>query len=350
MRTSYRQPGDYDTRLPSVPFRRTQYRGAKRVQLGMVGDIGGTHARFGLVDLAAERLDIDSAETLLCAEYESMDAAVHYYLERFGAERQPSAIAVAVAGPVIDGATAFTNMSWTVSEPSLRRFGFAQALLINDYEALASAAPLLTAEHFHGLGPELAQDNRKTVAMLGAGTGFGVAALVRGKGGETIMATEGGHIAFAPIDAYEVEILKRLMARFGRVSIERILSGPGLLSLYMAMCEIDGHPPACDAPSQVTTQALAGDGPAGRAVARFCAILGSTAGDFALSYGAKGGVYIAGGVAPRLLSFFDSGDFRQRFEAKGRFESYLRQIPTGVITHPYLALLGAARLLQSHGV
>ncbi len=323
------------------------------LQLAMVGDIGGTHARFAMVDLAAERLEIESPETLLCSEYASMDAAVHHYLDRFSADRlsagrRPSAIAIAVAGPVVDGATAFTNMDWTVSEPSLRQAGFAQALLINDYEALASAAPLITAQHCHGLGPDLAQDMQQTVAVLGAGTGFGVAALVRGKDCEAIMATEGGHIAFAPTDTYEIEILKRLMARFGRVSIERILSGPGLLSLYMAMCEIDGHPPSCDTPSQVTTEALAGDAPARSAVARFCSILGSTAGDFALSYGAKGGVYIAGGVSPRLLSFFDSGDFRQRFEAKGRFASYLRAVPTAVITHPYMALLGAARRLQGH--
>ncbi len=324
------------------------YREATQLQLAMVGDIGGTHARFAMVDLAADRLEIDTPETLLCSEYESMDAAVRHYLDRLGAASQPRSIAIAVAGPVVDGATAFTNMNWTVSEPSLRQTGFAHALLINDYEALASAAPLITAQHCHGLGPDLAQNMDKTVAILGAGTGFGVAALVRGNGCEAIMATEGGHIAFAPTDAYEVEILTRLMARFGRVSIERILSGPGLLSLYIAMCDIDGHPPSCDTPPQVTTEALAGDGPAQRAVARFCSILGSTAGDFALSYGAKGGVYIAGGVSPRLLSFFDSGDFRQRFEAKGRFASYLQSIPTGVITHPYLALLGAARRLQGH--
>jgi glucokinase len=319
------------------------------LQRAMVGDIGGTHARFAMVDLAAKRLDIDAPETLLCSEYESMDAAVHHYIDRLGADARPNSVAIAVAGPVVDGAMSFTNMNWAVSEVGLRRTGFGRALLINDYEALASATPLITTEHCHGVGPDLAQDMSKTVAILGAGTGFGVAALVRGTGGEAIMATEGGHIAFAPTDAYEIEILKRLMARFGRVSIERILSGPGLLSLYMAMCEIDGHPPSCDAPAQVTTEAQAGDGPAICAVARFCAILGSTAGDFALSYGAQGGVYIAGGVAPRLLSFFDSSDFRQRFEAKGRFESYLRAIPTGVVTHPYLALLGAARRLQSHG-
>jgi glucokinase len=179
--------------------------------------------------------------------------------------------------------------------------------------------------------------------MIGAGTGFGASALVRDGRAEAVLSTEGGHIAYAPTDALEAEILRLLSLKFGRVSVERILSGPGLVNLHLAMLELEGRKPECDSPDSVSRLAEAGDPLALRTIQLFCDIMGSVAGDFALAYGAQGGVCIAGGVAPRLLGYLEKSDFRRRFEAKGRFESYLRAIPSMIVTQPYAALLGSAR-------
>jgi glucokinase len=170
-----------------------------------------------------------------------------------------------------------------------------------------------------------------------------VAALVRDGRTEAVLTTEGGHIAYAPTDALEAEIWRLLSLKFGRVSVERVLSGPGLVNLHCAMLELEGHPQDCDSPDSISRLAEEGDALALRTIQLFCEIMGSVAGDFALAYGAQGGVCIAGGVAPRLLGYLEKSDFRRRFEAKGRFEGYLRAIPSMVVTQPYAALLGAGR-------
>jgi glucokinase len=195
------------------------------------------------------------------------------------------------------------------------------------------------------VGPEVDAPVRGTAAILGPGTGFGAAALVDDEHGRAILTGEGGHAGFAPEDEVEIEILRRLTKRFGLVSIERVLSGPGLLNLYQALAEMAGEPASLTAPDQVTKAALAGEGLPRAALSRFCAILGAVAGDFALSIGAKRGVYISGGIAPDILEFLKASDFRQRFEAKDRMHAYLAAIPTHVVTQPHVALIGAAALL-----
>jgi glucokinase len=171
--------------------------------------------------------------------------------------------------------------------------------------------------------------------------------LARDVGGHVIVSTEGGHIAFAPSDDIELQVWRILAKAFGRVSIERILSGPGLLNLHRALTEISGRETSCATPADISASAMAGDKIAIETLERFCAIFGAVAGDFALSYGAQGGVYIAGGIAPRLLDVLQQSAFRSRFEDKGRFRPYVAAIPTRVVTHPYLALMGAAYLLQT---
>jgi len=314
--------------------------------LAVVGDVGGTHARFGLVDLARLQLEIEQPLTLLCADYESGHAALAAYLDRSGVSVLPGAVAIAVAGPVVDGAMSFTNMSWSLSESGFKAFGFKRAALINDYGALALAAPHLSPADWRPIGPDLSPPDA-AIAVLGAGTGFGVSLLARDGRGQAIVSTEGGHIAFAPSDEVEVCVLQILTKAFGRVSIERILSGPGLVNLHRALCEISGVATSCVSPAEISASARAGERAAMETVARFCAIYGAVAGDFALSYGAQGGVYIAGGIAPRLLDVLQTSSFRRRFEAKGRFSDYVAAIPTRVVTHPYMALLGAAHLLQT---
>jgi glucokinase len=314
--------------------------------LVVVGDVGGTHARFGLADLAHPVLSIEQPITFLCADYESGHAALAAYLDRVGLTAVPEAAAIAVAGPVVDGAMSFTNMSWSLSEAGLTAFGFQRAALINDYGALALAAPHLSPEDWRTIGPERSPRDA-SVVVLGAGTGFGVSLLARDGRGQAVVSTEGGHIAFAPSDETEVQVLQILAKAFGRVSIERILSGPGLLNLHRALCEIAGVATSCISPADISASAAAGDAVAVQTLERFCAIFGAVAGDFALTYGAHGGVYIAGGIAPRLLHILQAGAFRNRFEAKGRFRDYVSALPTRVVTHPYPALLGAAHLLQT---
>lgn len=316
----------------------------RRLRLAVVGDIGGTHARFGLVDLSEPPREVRGPLTLLCSDYPSIDACLDAYLGLKGEAGALDAAAIAVAGPIVEGAAALTNMPWRVSAAGLRAYGFGRAALVNDYAALAFGAPHLGEEDTHLVGPER-RGGDGTVAVLGPGTGFGAAILARDAFGQTAVATEGGHVGFAPTDAIEIDILRILAARFGRVSIERILSGPGLVNLHVALAEIAGVRDACAGPAEITARALAGDALATQTLARFFAILGSTAGDFALGYGARGGVYIAGGIAPRLLDILDASEFRSRFEAKGRFEAYVAAIPTRVILHPYLALVGAAQAL-----
>lgn len=314
--------------------------------LGLVGDIGGTNARFALADLSGERPVIIEPQIYQCADFASIEEVAQTYLagREYGA---PTCAVLAVAGPVVDGCITFTNMNWSISEP-----GFSDAVnlqstrLINDYTALALAAPLLLEEDAVPISRQGTLRADATVAIMGAGTGFGVSALVRDNGCEAILTTEGGHIAFAPTDAVEMEVWRILSGQFGRVSIERILSGPGLLNLYRALCQIEGHPAVHQSPTEITDAAAGGDAMAVLSVERFCAILGSVAGDFALTYGAFGGVFIAGGVAARFAHVLNSGGFRARFEAKGRFEGYLSGIATRLILHPHkAALLGAARAL-----
>jgi glucokinase len=241
-----------------------------------------------------------------------------------------------------------TNHPWSITEAQLsNRTGGGLARLINDFAALAYAAPALSGTDLQPLGPPLDIGGAGTIAVMGAGTGFGVAALVRDGDREAALVSEGGHAAFAPQDRMEVEIQRFLALRYGRVSIERVLSGPGLLNLHQAISHIEGRPAAYLTPDAVTAAAAAGEPTAIACTERFCGILGAVAGDFALAYGARGGVQIAGGVSQKLLTMPAADAFRARFEDKGRFTPYVAAIPTLLVMHPHAALLGAARALRT---
>jgi len=309
-------------------------------RVGLVGDIGGTNARFALVELDAPGRPVTRVVSRPAADHPTASEAIAAYLTGQGGAR-PVAAVIAVAGPVTDGFIDLTNSSWTLSEAGLVEAGLGRARLINDYAALALAIGRLGEADLRRIGPEGSPDPQGTLAILGPGTGFGVSALARdGRGGEAALATEGGHVGLAPGDATELEILRDLTERYGRVSVERVLSGPGLEDLHRCL-----HGEELDAPA-ITRSALAGDTEALATVDRFCALLGSVAGDFALAYGATGGVYVAGGIAPRILAVLERSPFRERFEAKGRFRDYMAAIPTHVVVHSHPALLGAARALE----
>jgi glucokinase len=303
----------------------------------LVGDVGGTHARFAVVDKAlriARRLDLD-------AKFAQFEDAIRACLDRIGSV--PSATSIAVAGPVTNGSASFTNRGWHASETGLKRMGFRHALLINDFAALAFGAQGLSPQQLCTIGPDLSGIADQPISIVGAGTGFGVSCLARYRGRQLPVATEGGHIGFAPSNGREIDLLRKLERRFGRVSVERILSGPGLENLFAALGEIDGRVGESIDAAEIQLRAEAGDGACAEAVSMFCAIFGAVAGDIALAHGARGGVFIAGGVAQKLEKHLVAGDFRARFESKGRLDYFVKPIPTRLILSEDVAFLGAAR-------
>jgi glucokinase len=316
-------------------------------RLALVGDIGGTNARFGLVNLSGDPLAVLEAESFLGRDFPQPGDAISAYLGRRGLSARLAGAVIAVAGPVENEKIHFTNSQWSLSGEDLRRMGFARAQLINDYAALAMAAPLLAGADLQTLGPDLPVREGQNLAVLGPGTGFGVAALAQDDLGSATLATEGGHMSFAPGDEVEIEILKILMRSYPRVSVERILSGRGLSELHQALQLIAGRGGPPIAQEIITANALAGDPDCLATIRRFCAILGSVAGDMALGYGARGGVFVAGGIPPLFIEILAASDFRKRFEAKGRFADYMAGISTRVIMRRHAALLGAARVLDT---
>jgi glucokinase len=310
----------------------------------LVGDVGGTNARFAVARLVDGRPVLEHHESFPAGRYPTFLEGVAAFLD--GCAVKPTQGVIAVAGPVTNGEIDLTNSPWRVSEAELRTLGLNPVRLINDFEAQAWGAPVVPPEQLASLGGPDEGDPHAAIAVLGPGTGFGVSALVRdAHGNEMAMPSEGGHACFAPGDAVEDEILRILRRRYGRVSIERLICGPGLLNLHRALAEIDGRESHIEDPALITAEALATpNSPCGATLARFCAILGCVAGDIALTTGARGGVYIAGGIAPRILPFLKGSPFRERFERKGRYQDYMAGIPTHVILHKHAALLGAARV------
>jgi glucokinase len=319
---------------------------AKTIYTGLVGDVGGTNARFALVDGEGRVRNLHVYEA---PKYASMEVIVSDFLERTlgRGKRVPRAV-IAVAGPVTDGEITFTNLHWQVSEGELlAQFEFEAVRLMNDFAAQALACPLLTGDSLKPIGPPLRGPDDCPMVILGAGTGFGVAGLARAERGDIAIATEGGHAAFAPTDDCEIEVLERMHARYGgRVSIERLLSGRGLYELYEALAAIRGGEATLADQVAVMGAAAQGDPLAGETLDRFCAILGGVAGDLALTFGARGGVFVSGGIAPRMADRLAASKFRERFEDKGRLSGYVREIPTSLVLHPHPALLGASRELS----
>ena len=306
-----------------------------------MGDVGGTHARFAIVDAEGPRpWDIRERQDLE-GNFPTFLDALRTYFDRAGAER-PAVAAIAVAGPVGDGTARFTNRGWIISESDLKTFGFEQAVLVNDFGALAYAAEVLGEKDLRTIGPALPGLEGGSITILGPGTGFGVSCLARYRGRSVPMETEGGHIGFAPSDAQEAAVLELMWKEHGRVSVERLLSGGGLEALYKTLEQLAGRMPRSLAAADITAGA-AKDARCRAALSMFCAVFGAVAGDLALAHGARGGVYIAGGIAQKIEAFLVQSAFRPRFEDKGRLSPFVQAIPTRLIVNPDVALLGAAR-------
>lgn len=312
----------------------------------LVGDVGGTHARFAVVETdpfrVTDQLELDADD------FESFDATLAAYLGYLGLKR-PRAAAIGVAGPVTAGRVTFTNRDWHASEEGLHRLGFERALLINDFAAAAFSVTALRPEETRSIGPQLDGLADEPITILGAGTGFGVSCLARFRGTSLPIATEGGHVSFAPQNVEQREVLRILMVRFGHVSVERVLSGPGLTNVHAALSEMAGKKPAALHAAEITQQAEDGDAISVAALDMFCAIFGAVAGDFALAHGARGGVYIAGGIAKKIETALARSAFRAAFENKGRLSYYVKAVPTRLILNEDSAFLGAALALERFG-
>ena len=313
-------------------------------QTWLVGDIGGTNARFALCD--GPGAEPRAALALACEDYPDLAAAADAFLSNHGATR-PTHACIAVAGPVGGDQVALTNNAWSFSiEATRARLGLERLLIVNDFTAQALSVPSLGSEDVARIGGGEAVAGA-AIAVIGPGTGLGVSGLVPVGGRWVALPGEGGHLGFAPSDETEVAILDLLRRRFGRVSCERLVSGPGLVILHQALSALADQAAEPLAPDQIVERALAGTDPLCLDVLeRFCAILGTVAGDVALALGARGGIYITGGIVPRILDFFRTSQFRPRFEAKGRLGDYTSAIPTSVITVAMPALTGTARALE----
>ena len=324
--------------------------GTPAAGLELIADIGGTNARFALTDPAAPTPQLLHAQKLDNADFASLQHATEHYLSGVGA--QPRRAALALACPVNTDEIRLTNRAWSFNRHELRQsLGLEELLLLNDFGAVAWAVPALRVDERIALYGPAEAPLRGPVSVLGPGTGFGVGLLVGSDAaGWQAVETEGGHVSFAPLGDEEQAIARWLSAQHGRTSYERVLSGNGLARIDAVLRGVAGAggaaPPVVRDPAQVVAAALEGhDVAARRALARFCAILGSVAGDVALVHGART-VMVAGGIVPRFVPFLRSSAFRERFLAKGRFAAYLESVSIQVVAHPHPGLLGAAVALR----
>jgi glucokinase len=311
----------------------------------LVGDIGATNARFGLVSPDGAVLH---SGVFAGADFAAIELAIDAYRATIGDLPPPKVGALAIAAPIAGDEIRMTNHPWHFSIAALRaRLGFARLLVINDFSAVALALPRLSAADRTPAGGG-APVAAKPMAVLGPGSGLGVSGLIPAGTQWVALTGEGGHVTMAAASEREDAVLQLMRRRFDHVSAERCLSGPGLVNLYNSLAALDQVPAASYTAAQIADPAIGVRDPlCHEATAMFCALLGTVAGDLALTLGARGGVYIAGGIVPRLGSRFVASGFRERFEAKGRMRTDLAAIPTYVITHPLPAFLGCAAALAA---
>lgn len=310
--------------------------------LRLIGDIGGTNARFAIAEDGQYRklahVEVDHFPSL-------HDALADYLKTLSDAERSDLPGALAIAGPVLGDTISMTNKAWSFSVTDLKTsLGLRSLAVFNDFAATAQAIPHMPASDLFEIG-SVAGKKKGNIGVIGPGTGLGVGALVPSGLEWITVAGEGGHTTLAASNVEEEEIIRRLRHRWSHVSAERVLSGAGLVNLYEALCAIDGIEPLMLSPADVTKRAMdQSDEVCVRAFACFCQFLGSVAGDLALTIGAFGGIFIAGGILLRFKEAFAASGFRAQFESKGRFATMLAGIPTYLILEESPALLGLANM------
>lgn len=312
----------------------------------VAADIGGTHARFALarLDGAGNVMALDEPVVMRCAEHTSLQMAWKTFGTTVG-RTLPRAAALAVAGPVVGEELKLTNNPWVIRPAMVnKKLGLDAHVLVNDFEAVAYAVGACGANQFqHICGPDVPLPDVGTISVLGPGTGLGVGLLVKQGGPDwQVLPTEGSHGDFSPVDSLEDAILAHFRRRFGRVSAERVVSGPGLADIHAALASLEDRAIQPMDDKTLWTLAMSGeDRLAAAALDRFCLALGTFAGNIALAHGA-GGVVIGGGLGARLADHLPRSGFAGRFAAKGRFETLMRSLPVKLVTHPQPGLFGAA--------
>jgi glucokinase len=318
--------------------------GGAETETWLVADIGATNARFGLVSPKGAVLH---TRTLAVADHPTIADAITAYFRERGALPMPRQGAIAIASAITGDRVAMTNHPWTFSISTLKsQLGFHRLEVINDFAALALALPHLSPEDRQPVGGGTPSAGAP-IGVLGPGSGLGVSGLIPAGAGWIALAGEGGHATMVPTTDRECAVLAHMRRRFDHVSAERVLSGPGLVNLYNTLASLAGVSSRGYTAAQITDQEIgAADPLCAEATSLFCAMLGTMAGNLALTLGARGGIYIGGGIVPRLGQRFAQSPFRPRFEAKGRFSAYLAAIPTWVVIHPLPAFLGCAAVLS----
>ncbi|GAB3626235.1 Glucokinase [Pandoraea terrae] len=315
----------------------------------LLADIGGTNARFALELAPGELTEI---RDYVCDDYAGVAEVILAYLASVESSASAAGLppvchaAIAIANPIEGDEVRMTNRPWHFSiEATRRALRFETLLVVNDFTALAMALPYLNSKQLRQVGGGAARPNG-VLGLLGPGTGVGVSGLIPAGDRWIALGSEGGHATFAPADEREADILRHAWKRFPHVSFERLAAGPGMTLIYQALAERSGEPAEDIDTAEIVARAKRGkDALCAETVDCFCGILGTLAGNVAVTLGAIGGVYIGGGVVPKLGPLFERSSFRKRFEAKGRFEGYLAKIPTFVITAEYPAFLGTSAIL-----
>lgn len=310
----------------------------------VTADIGGTHARFAIAEVADGKVvSLGEPTKMACADHASFQTAWEAYGEAIG-EQLPRAASIALAAPIAGDLIKLSNNPWVI-RPALvnSKLGLDTHLLLNDFAAVAHAVDAVGPEHLaHVAGPEAPLPEDGIVSVIGPGTGLGVAILARIGGRGHVFATEGGHFDFAPLDRIEDRLLERLRGDHTRVSVERVVAGPGIRPILETIAEIEGRPMPQGDDKALWTMALAGENSlAEAALDRFCQCLGAVAGDIALTHG-PGPVVLAGGLGLRLAKILPQSGFAERFAAKGRYRKLMEHQPVSIITHPEPGLFGAA--------
>lgn len=304
----------------------------------LVGDIGGTNARFALLETPDAPLT--SLGQVATADHPGIESAIAASLPAGG--QRPRTAIVAVAGPIRSDGVDLTNAAWTIRPAQmLAGTDFEEIVLLNDFEAQALSLTALGPADLVPIGGGTA-DAAAAKVVLGPGTGLGVGALVPAGDRFAPVPGEGGHVSFGPVEPDEMELWRVIEPEHGRISAEALLCGRGLLRLHRAVATLAGSEPGCAAPAEVTRAAEAGDAVAMRTLDLYARFLGRLAGDLALIFMARGGVFLAGGIAPRILPFLTAGSFRRAFEAKAPHGDLMAAIPTSVVIRDGAALLGLA--------
>lgn len=315
-----------------------------RVDHTLVGDVGGTNARFALAERTAQgTIELHHSNRYSVKDFASFNDAVTAYLEKVAV--RPKRAAFAFAGPKFDDEIRMTNVDWIVSEHDLKRtFGFKDAVVLNDFVAMANGATVIPDDGFETL-IEGKVNYRKPVAVLGPGTGLGLSCILPGRP-VRIMPTEGGHTAFSPQSDLEVAVLNYWTGRIPFVSAESLISGPGLFRLYTALCHIRDEAPICTKEDEIVAAGQANPKSVARLCVRtFCDMLGTFAGNACVTLGASGGVVLGGGVTRHIAPFMEESDFRSRFRDRGHGSWFVSDVPVRLIQANFVPLYGAAAMV-----